>query len=521
MITPNNKILNSRLFTLYLPCFALLLYLVPAVWSVQYDDITTDEWDDLNYGIQVLKLNTSRYTDNESDFRSTMPVTAINAIPRAVEQILHPGLQKNDWGETDIRNGRYMTILVTLGLLFYCFLFGKALAGAGGGAVVMLLVATDPNILAHSRLVTKDIYGTLGFIATLYHLYQWLVNKKKNHFLYCCIAITVANCCKVNNVILYPLCFITIAAYKLSGWDKKLLKSWGIKFLIFVLVQLFIINLFFLFHKTGMSLSAYNFKSSFFASLQQSWLADIPLPLPKSFVDGFDLIRYETETFDGAPMNYLLGELRYKQGFWNYYLVCWWYKTPVFTLMLSMAAMVFLLIKRESRKATLLFWTLPAIVSFLFLSSSPIQNGYRYLLPFLVLSLIFSGVLVFKIFSRRYKPVLAGLFAVPVIVVFLSFPNYISYTNILIRDKTKAWEYFADSNLNWGQRHKKIKSFLQQHPDYIFEPEKPVTGTIVVDLNKLAGIFNPGEFRWLRENYKPVAVFDECYLIYEVNKLPE
>ncbi len=104
----------------------------------------------------------------------------------------------------------------------------------------------------------------------------------------------------------------------------------------------------------------------------------------------------------------------------------------------------------------------------------------------------------------------------PVIILASSFPNVIAYTNSLIANKTNAYRYLADCNLHWGQRQKKIKAFLEQNPGYIFEPPKPVKGTIVVEVNNLVGINDPARFEWLRKKYKPIATFDDCYLIFDV-----
>ncbi|HSC37052.1 MAG TPA: hypothetical protein VLD19_04245, partial [Chitinophagaceae bacterium] len=94
------------------------------------------------------------------------------------------------------------------------------------------------------------------------------------------------------------------------------------------------------------------------------------------------------------------------------------------------------------------------------------------------------------------------------------------YTNPLVHDKKMAYRYFADSNLNWGQRQVAVKKFLREHPSFIFEPASPVAGTIVVDINNLTGIKNTEQFRWLREQHIPVGTFEDCYLIYDIKDSP-
>jgi len=516
----NNLLDGKKLFSFYIPVLIAAVYLVLAVVSVQHDDITFDESAHLLYGIQIIKGNPDR-SFNEERFRSTMPVSALNALPRAVEQLLQPGTKKNDWGKDDIKSGRYITILLTLVLLLYCFRFSASLTSAKVGCVIMSFIAFDPNVLAHSRLVTTDIYAAIGFIATIYHLWKWLATKESRHFYFWCIAIAVAQCCKPNNVLLYPISLIPVIFYSVKNRSILILKEIVTRILVFALIQIVIINGCFLFSGPwGLSLVQLHFRSDFFTSLQASWVAKIPIPFSKAYIDSFDLVQYERETFDGTALNYLAGELRYKKGFWNYYLICYALKTPLISILLTVAGIIYSLVIRKIRILSLIFCCWPCVFVFVFLSNSSIQNGYRYLIPVTCLSLIFTSWLLEAALKKISKILLLYFSFIPLLTAIMAFPNYIAYSNMLVADKKMAYRFLADSNFNWGQRRSAMQFFLIEHPDYIFEPSVPVTGMIIVDLNNLTGIKTPEKFRWLRENYVPVATIDDCYLIYNVKQLP-
>jgi hypothetical protein len=505
---PNNAVhpLIARL-----PFFIAALFFLLAVTSVQYDDITVDEPDHLQYGAHILRLKSDRNVEGR-DFNTTMPVTALNALPRAAEQVFNPGLQKSDWGESDIKNGRYVSILVSLVLLAYIFLFAKAIAGFAAGCWAMFLAAADPNLMAHGRLVTTDIYFALSFVMTFYHLYEWLINKKEKHFYAWTLAIAIAQCCKVNNILLYPLCITAIL-----GWRHAALKKadWK-RVAVFIVLQILVINIAFLFYRTGLPLAGYQFRSSFFQGLQQSFLSNMPLPFPKSYIDTFDLVQYERESFDGISLNYLLGELRYKRGFASYYLVCWALKTPLLTLLLFLGTTSYFLSRRAGRKKFLFFYLIPAVFIMIFLSRSSVQSGYRYLLPFVGLTCIFVGAIIpvlIEKFSAIAKPLLIGI---PLLVIAFAFPNFIAYTNEFITDKKNAWRYIADSNLDWGQRQQQIEKYLAANPDINFEPERPVKGKVLVGINKLVGTKDPDMYAWLRNVHQPQAVVESCYVLYDI-----
>lgn len=505
-------------FSRIIPLLIGVLYLLLAIASVVNDDITYDEQDHLNYGVSILKGVSSRQQPG-ADFNTTMPVSALNAIPRATEQLFNADMHRLDGGISDTKNGRYITIIVTLLLLGYVYVFAKNIAGSVAGCWAMLLVATDPNILAHSRLVTTDVYNALAFVAVLFHLYRWKVDGVKKHFYYWCIAIAVAQCCKINNILLYPICLLIILFFRMQG-NQFSFKVAAYHLLTFLLIQLLVINSLFLFYHTGYSFADYHFKSQFFQQLQQSWIGNIPIPLPQSFIDTFDLTQFERETFTGTAQNYLLGELRYRKGFWNYYIVNWVVKTPLLTQIISVVAFVTALLSAVFRKRAFLFVVIPTGITLFLLSSSSVQGGYRYLLPLLLLLLIASGVFISYI-QVRIKPI--GIYAISILIAIpaiIGFPNYISYTSEWLVPKKKAYRYVSDSNLNWGQRSVKINTILKNHPEYIFEPAAPATGMIVVDINKLTGIIQTEKFEWLRKNYQPESVIEGCYLLYNIRQLP-
>ena len=66
--------------------FIILVYLVNGIIAIPTLSITADEGSHLSYGIRMLKGNPERI-DPEKD-NSKMPISVINALPRAVEQLI-------------------------------------------------------------------------------------------------------------------------------------------------------------------------------------------------------------------------------------------------------------------------------------------------------------------------------------------------------------------------------------------------------------------------------------------------
>ena len=88
--------------------------------------------------------------------------------------------------------------------------------------------------------------------------------------------------------------------------------------------------------------------------------------------------------------------------------------------------------------------------------------------------------------------------------------------NELLRDRTKAYTIFADSNLRWDQNHRYVRRYLRAHPEVIVEPTAPVAGTLLVRVEYYVGLYFIEHFRWLRENFEPVDHVAHSHLLFRV-----
>jgi hypothetical protein len=490
-----------------------MLHALVQIFQIQRDDITADEEDHLIYGIQIWKGEPSRRVEGR-DFRSTMPVTALHALPRVMEQILQPGKKKTDWGKSDIKAGRYLTILFTLGLLVYVFLFGQTFFGAIVGLICLAIAAADPNILAHGHLVTTDMAATFFCIATLFHLYQW-VNKHRNvHFVLFTICMALAQTAKINNLLLYPVSLL-ILVLALTRQRKLVVGRFIPKLFFFLIVQLVVINLAFQFNNTGFLIHQTDFSSSVMQNMVHFIPASLPSPLPLPYIDTFDQIYFEIETRNGLPLNYLLGQLS-NTGFWNYFLICMGIKTPLTTLAFITASIVLIILQARDFTKQIIFLIVPALIIFWFISAADVQNGYRYALPILILGII-SGMVLVDLLLRSVigRTIVLVSLMMLLLETFSYRDGYIPFTNVLVADKKNAWKWLADSNLNWEQNRSKLKEYLKSNPDLIYKPEGPVKGLVVVDVNDLAGIWPPGKYIWLTDGYKANSHLWNSYIVFD------
>ncbi len=493
--------------------FILILHAVVQVLQIYRDDITADEEDHLIYGVEIWKGNASRRVEGR-DFRSTMPITALHALPRAIEQVLQPDKKKTDWGKGDIKTGRYITLGFTLGLLVYIFLFSQSLFGPVAGLFCLVMAAADPNILAHGHLLTTDMAATFFCVASLYHLFQWLQQGQGRQFVLFSIIIALAQIAKINNLLLYPICLLILllAGLQQQKFDGRRMLSY---LFFFLLTQLLVINLAFQFNHTWFHADRAVFSSSFMNNLVNRIGLSVPIPLPLPYIDTFDQINYEIEHRDGLPLNYLMGE-RSNGGFWNYFLICMGIKTPVATLAIIMASLALILLQLKESVKPIIYLIIPATAVFLFISSASVQNGYRYALPVFALGIISGGALIGMLIKSIWGRIFFFLFLGMLLLETGAVRDgYIPFTNLFVRDKKMNWKWLADSNLNWEQNHERLKTYLKQHPEVLYNPNGPQKGLILVNTNDLAGIWTPGKYEWLTSRNKPVGELWQCYILYD------
>ena len=163
----------------HLPAILLfLVYILIQSYAIHQLTTTYDEESFLQYGISLLKGEANK---NISRFESKLPITTLNALPRAVEQLIDPGLKKSGPLE-DVIAGRYISLLasIAIGILVYFWTFQWYGYGAGICSLVFYLLC--PNFLAHGILVSSDIFACLFLALNLLLFFQVVANRKKHSF---------------------------------------------------------------------------------------------------------------------------------------------------------------------------------------------------------------------------------------------------------------------------------------------------------------------------------------------------
>lgn len=511
--------LRKRGIHFYLVLVLFAVYLINGLAAIPKNSVTYDEMDHWSYGKRILMRKTEKVF--QYDDASAMPISGLNAIPRAFQQLKNPGLLKTDGGFSDIMNGRYVTLIVCLLTGVFIYTWSKQLFGGNGGLLSLFLFVFCPNLNGHGILLTTDAYTALFTVSTCYFYWRFIKRTGWRNFVAFSICLGMAQVVKYSMIHLY----LILAVISLLVLIRRQTIISGIKrnlsrVIVLHVILIFIINLGFLFNHAGRSLNDLTMSSQTFARLQHSVIGSIPLPVPEPYIQGVDWTTYMNELGAGDPnvsdANYLLGEKRTGTGFWNYYLVVFLFKTPLAVLLLLAGAIIFLFVrkKKEGHPGTMLF--LLGLI-FYFLIQLGIQNnvqiGIRHALMIYPLLYVLCGFAVNTAFYHRRAKLLGALLAVYSLATYYYFyPNLISYSNELIPVKKNAYKVMADSNLDFGQGWQSLRKYLADHPDVHIVPADFKPGKFVIGVNDYLDLKGDHRYSWVYD-IAPDGQIDHCFLL--------
>ena len=294
-----------------------------------------------------------------------------------------------------LRNERYTPNLAHMrmpNLLFVAIaiagiaLWARHLFSPGAGLLAALLFASLPPVLAHGGLATTDMALTATLIVALYVFTLVLENPTWPRAIALGVAIAAGLLAKYSFLVYFPACALVLVIVRRRF-------SWKIFASIAIAVA----------------------------------IVCIAMP-PQHFLEGLKSVREQTAN---PPKGILFGEVK-QGGWWYYFPVALFFKTPIPFLILAIAGL------RRRFELTLMAAAILAIAM-----TSNINIGVRHVLPiYAPLAILAAGA-----FRMRWLNVL--LVAWLAIASALAHPDYLAYFNEFAGKEPHR--ILNDSNLDWGQ----------------------------------------------------------------------
>jgi hypothetical protein len=362
-----------------------------------------------------------------------------------------------------------------LGLLVFCW--AREICGLSAAFAALVIYVLDPNILAHSAIVHTDIPFALALFAGTYFFWRTLREITWFNWLMVAACFALAAVTKFSFVTILPiwvlLAFshifsstpmrsrITSNATIMGYWHKA---GW--------IVVIFLSGMAFAYVAVW---SAYGFHYDAIVGQREplgiaaavkpsSWL--VPLiranseyhQFPEAWLSG---LVYALSTFNRTA--YVLGEIS-GEGFWLYFPIAFAVKTPLPTLLLLLASLIFLPDKGTvavSRR----FLFIPILVFFSFAVYSRMNIGLRHILPIYPFLFVWLGDSVSALWASRLAAKRCGVLLLGLWLVWSTlnaFPDYLAFFNETVGAGDR-YKILVDSNLDWGQDLKGLKGWMDDH----------------------------------------------------------
>jgi tetratricopeptide (TPR) repeat protein len=378
--------------------------------------------------------------------------------------------------ETVFFIAKLQMVFVAIALGIFVFAWSKELFGFQAAVAALFFYALDPNILAHSQLVHTDIAFTAFSFICIYFLWRAFRELTWSNLLLFYLFCGLAAATKHSFALMLPigaaLALVKIFSSQLLpcaiGKTRSITGHTGKAIVLAgVFVGALLGSYLLLWASYG-----FRFDAVPAPGLPLSSAALMPeqpiLRIWVSFLLEFHL--FPEAWINGQLFNlkhlartaYLLGEVS-DTGFWAYFPVAFAVKTPLPTLLL-LAAAVYLLARKRIDRMTGLFLLIPVVVYFSLAVASRMNIGLRHILPIYPFLFVLIGGTAWELWKESSRLKKAGLTLIALWYLgsaFFIYPHHLAYFNELAGGPGNGYKILVDSNLDWGQDLKGLKTFME------------------------------------------------------------
>jgi hypothetical protein len=373
--------------------------------------------------------------------------------------------------------GRLPVVALTLVLIAAVFARARRLAGPTAAATALGLAVLSPDLLAHGSLVTTDLGFALFVFLAVAAFDRLLERATWGRLAATGLAVGAALATKFSGLVLGPV-FLVLGAVAI-GVERPISLALGrrsrgvsgaiakTRVVLLLLVAVAAAALLVVWASYGFR-AALSPDPAVRAALRTTleepqegaWrkavvaTTDVGL-VPEDYARG---LLFVTKHSEGRP-TFLWGRLS-DRGFPHYFLATFLLKTPIPLLVLVLLAL--LRIPRLPPRTVAFVW-IPVAVYVGFALSRDLQIGHRHLLPTLPFLLVAAGETAGALLRWRRKvgaALVALLGAWYAAGTLSNHPHHLAYFNEAAGGPTNGWTVLVDSNLDWGQDLKRLKTWM-------------------------------------------------------------
>jgi hypothetical protein len=381
-------------------------------------------------------------------------------------------LARNDGaGQRLVFRMRLAAGLLAWGLGLMVFFAARAWFGNAAALIALTLVVFDPNIMAHSALVTTDIGVSLFFLATIFTFYRWATHPTLGHLLLAGLAAGLLAATKHSGILLAPM-LLPVIVYEIFRAERGTRLRQTLRlcsgFIAMVVIAVPVLWAFYGFRyaarPSGLALSTslvdYVAPLGHFDSTIVMGVAHLHL-LPESYLMGMVDVKRMAEFYP----TYIFGTV-HAHGVWYYFPAVVLIKTTLGLLVLCALAIWAAFTGKIGKTRELVWLLTPGAVYLLIAMLSGIDIGARHILPIYAMAAIFAGAgaATLSANSRAWTGIAAALIAAHIAASLATYPNEMAFANMAWGGAKNTHNLLSDANVDWAQQLYQVKAWQDQHP---------------------------------------------------------
>ena len=361
--------------------------------------------------------------------------------------------------------------LLALALSLVVFLAARKWFDVGTALLALTILVFDPNILAHSGLVTTDVGVTLFFLASILAFYRYASRPGLARLAIAGVTMGLLAATKHSGILLIPMLVPVIAweaATAARGSRMRKLVQLSGAFAAMIVIAVVVLWSFYGFRyaarPAGLRLSTplanYVTPLSHVDAAVVLAVARLHL-LPESYLMGLVDVKRMAQFYP----TYIFGHV-HAHGVWWYFPSVILIKTTLGLLGLCALAAWAAATGRLGHRRELVYLLAPGAVYLLIAMAAGIDIGARHILPLYAMAAIFAaaGGIAPARRSRRWAWVVGLLVATHIASSLAAWPNDIAYANAAWGGPHNTYKLLSDANVDWAQQLYQVKAWQDQHP---------------------------------------------------------
>ena len=342
---------------------------------------------------------------------------------------------------------RLVAVAIAMGLVALLYLYARRF-GRGVALLAATLLAFMPDMLAHGGIAYNDVPMALVFLLGAWALDEMVRQPTWQRSILAGAACALALSVKFSAIALAPVGLLLFALEALVRgrdwrWWRALLACIPLSALVVYLGMVAA-------YRGDFSLAEFRFGLEF--NIRHAEIGHVGVP---AFLLGSSSIH----------------------GFWYFFPVALFFKTPVSSQLLGLVAIAGFVLARRSRSgrwherararaaSSLRMPVVAALVFSAFLLSSGLNIGVRHSIPVLPLLCLLVAIGARHFWQRTGKAgqgVVAGLALTSVVLALSWYPRFLTYVNEFV-PRDRGYRVFVDSSLDWGQGLPDLRDYMRAH----------------------------------------------------------